>query len=264
MAISQRLAPQMKHRAITLALLVGILGPAAQARPHNPHKIQAKRIADELPTLVEENGGQIGKTLQIARADWRATDRDEFHDPGALPDIVGSSFVVWLTPTTIYKAGSWSLFAKHSEVGFDKNGVADSYYSNQIQLHTVELRSAIQDKSGFVGETAFGARRNVDVFDVLSDHLAFLSGPTGGFETASLPMEPAAARVLNGHIGLRIEGIVRALPNGKIANCDMHFSPATLDSPSQQTWYRCFVGADLTRLSYVDRLTGATLLEWKK
>ena len=70
------------------------------------------------------------------------------------------------------------------------------------------------------------------------------------------------ARTLVENVRVEIEGTMTALTPGKLVDCVRSYSGPAIDAPYSITETTCWVGANITRIAYVNSATGAVLKEF--
>lgn len=142
---------------------------------------------------------------------------------------------------------------------------------------------------GYVGSNAYGARAAVSVVWREEDALAFIDRPMGraspyAQESPSIPanlrryapadplddywieasLPPSEARLLAANARLIVEGVVRPITGGTLAECHSNYGSPTVDNPREIFISTCWLGASIDRVAIVDARSQAVLQEWQR
>jgi hypothetical protein len=130
----------------------------------------------------------------------------------------------------------------------------------------------------YIGQNAFGVTAEVRNFKNIGAGIAIVGSPkpmaspmrtkigaqyledTDWWLSYDLPPSEARALALNTHAV--VQGTYSMLPTGKAGFCHRMGLAATIDKPSNYSTEKCFVGAKITRIAFVNKLNGTVLKEW--
>ena len=131
--------------------------------------------------------------------------------------------------------------------------------------------------SSYVGQNSYGARARVVSKTALAQGVALISAPPGeqrsAYSERQTSLEPhdywyratlsgPEAKAIAHDADLVIEGTMAPLSNGKAAACLTSTVDATIGNPDEGLFLRCYAGANVRRVAFIRRSTGAVLREW--
>jgi len=269
----------MNEFGIAAAVVLGLSVPAATAAPAPASK----------PSVLALAIGQARTSGARQRVDRFAAD-------AAATAYEGAPFSVTLRPidgnTTGVAANSALWTYDRGELTFDLTPTQAPRRNYEFRKYELIYTSAVgRNGKPYVGANAFGATRRVTVEHWRREGIAVLSAPHGE-EPASLSRRNAAdvarglpvyhyadleksypliihasgpdARNAVATTVLVVEGTLTKLPDeAGVAICASSYNGPEVDAPIEINEAACWAGANITRVAYINRTTGAVLKEWK-
>jgi hypothetical protein len=212
------------------------------------------------------------QTLARIRADYLHLKADKFASAMSTNTGAGKPFKVTMSFADTAKAASYQyadgvLLLALSEVDSSKDAAQS--------VSVLVSRNRISHDR-YAGVNGFGAQVPVESGTSLQDGLAVISAPpvmsappaVGEIEANGIvywttinSAGPSAKAIVN-DTDVIIEGTMRLLATGKLAGCSDRFDLASFDHPQEWYWQTCYVGADITKISFTRRSTGQVLRQW--
>jgi hypothetical protein len=200
--------------------------------------------------------------------------------PAALDtrELTGRSFKLSLTPTLGYNDTDKYVFAVYSLGAFMPQSVVS-------EIGTAVGFSLERNQSpdgSYVGENIFGATRKVDKYKVSEVALVHYKKydpsedtndtglPHNGVDwmayRVNIPVENVvAANKIIGTTVLVVEGNISSLPSNQTSACGSEgTSNPTWSSPAEYDATTCIINADVHRVAFVNKSTGAVIAKWEK
>lgn len=278
------------HRKIKLEGVVRVIGlismmaAAAAAAPAKP-PTKAPTPAQPVPLITQ--------VVDAAYTGFLAQQADPFAATPKIPDAEGKPFKVALR----LRSGDSSGIAPNDGYYTYEDGqllLMMSKSSNPRPIYERDDTEVIYFNGintpgkSYVGSNAFGASTRVSVQNWRRSALGVISIPPGedfpwsrkqlarnaamGFRGGAnestnyypyqVDISGPEARTLVENVRVEIEGTMTALTSGKLADCVRRYSGPAIDAPYSITQTTCWVGANITRIAYVNSATGAVLKEF--
>lgn len=225
------------------------------------------------PRITNEDS--FSRAIAALRAD--AADHDKFKQP-VETYLQGHSFKIALPIVSELGAffdTSFDYKGGKLELGLRPSKAERSLGAARNSVPVLVVTSGTKSLGKYVGQNAFGATARVSSYKNSSSGIALVSSPklmtrsnsyAGGPSYAGwwieLPLPPNEARTLAETSDAVVEGTYAKLPWGEAGFCDFDASSATLSKPTDFYRQRCFLGANVTRIAFTNRVTGAILKEW--
>lgn len=227
------------------------------------------------PASISEQA-TFEKAIAAVRAD--ADNYDKFKEP-VQTGLDGRSFKITLpVDSDVMSAGvSYDYTDGKLVLKLVPNKGWPLFRSPSESLPYVVVESANKNLGSYIGQNAYGATARVKSLKNLAAGIALVTAPRtvsrtretmgipitsekGWFAEVQLP--PSEAKVLSRDVALVIEGTDTKVPWGDAGFCDFSGSNATLDAPLDYYSQKCFLGANVARIAFVNMATGAVLKEW--
>jgi hypothetical protein len=217
------------------------------------------------------------REIATVRAD--SHNYDKFKEPvrGALD---GQHFKITLpfdTDLIAFGATSYDYKAGNLLLSFSPDKSAPLLRPGSGSVKVVLIAENTRSLGSYVGQNAFGATARVHSLKNDGAGVALVSTPrpmqhaenvdgipvapkSGWFFESQLP--PAEAKALALKSAVEIEGVYAALPWGDAGFCDFNGSEATIQDPTDYFSEKCYVGAKIDRIAFVNEASGTVLKEW--
>jgi hypothetical protein len=230
------------------------------------------------PSLAITDAAEFLRMVAAVRAD--ANNYDKFKEP-LRSTLEGKAFKLTLplksdsygTGTIVdYDAGKLILGIKTPEAWSLRRGTPSD------RLPVIVAAEKTRDLGSYVGQNAFGATAHVKSLKNEGAGIALVSSPKamirGGSFVAGMQiggdkgwwfeqqMPPAEAKALAATSSVVIEGTYAKVSWGDVGFCDFAGSEATIDNPTEFYSEKCYVGANISRIAFVNDKTGTVLTEW--
>lgn len=228
--------------------------PAAKAGTPTkpPTKAAPARRPTPAPVAIPDTGVLEHHHLLRIAALGLGKPADAF-SASPIAKYVGRDFVLYQTLRQEDDAeyaqtnGRWMYFKDTGSLAFALKN------TNEFDLHYEE-----RTIGRFTAQNAFGAR-----WPAVHREMRQLAIRTSLNQADPFHMNagPDEARALTAAVRLKIEGHLSAGP-GELLDCDHDTDAATIDDPVQWDRMECSLAGELTRVTLIDRRTGAVLKEW--
>jgi len=205
----------------------------------------------------------LRRVLTTVRADLKRVSADRFAEATSFADAVGEPFSVELK--------AWDRFSDVSD-SFENGTITlsletketrrDPLNPKDVALRMIQIGGTSSNGRPYVASNAFGARAVVTSLNGKGNALAIVGGLSERNFTYAIDATGPEARSLDKNFRVIIEGTLQYLPTGKLANCDTDYVAPELSSPTEITTERCWVGARISRIAFLDRHNGEVLKEW--
>lgn len=268
-------------RLLVIAIVAAAATGATQAAP--------KKVAHRAPAASEN--GPVGAALAKARASYLKAQTDKFASEAVDPNLEGQPFHIEVALHDGDQTGESGVsgFWTYNEGKLRVIYGADEYVGQIRFGHTNEHLAKIDGHMTagrpWVGENAFGARRRISVEHWQIDAVAFRSFPVPDAKSpydddrpailgpltlppderdywVEVPITGEAARQLARNVRVVIDGKIAKLANGSMTDCHEHYIEPKVDAPYEITELTCWVGADVSRVAFVDKGSGQVLKDW--
>lgn len=235
----------------------------------------------------------INQVMNAAYTGFRVQQADKFADAPAFPDAEGKPFKVTLR---LRDGNSTGISATTGHYTYEdgrllffmsKDSNPRRWYEND-KTEVIYFAGVNTPGKSYVGSNAFGTSTRVSVENWRRSALGIVSippgedypysrkeladrdarglGKYGSSSTNYYPYEVMVggpeARALVANVRVVIEGTMTKLSSGKLAECVRRSNTPEIDAPYDITETTCWVGANITRLAYVNSATGEVLKEF--
>jgi hypothetical protein len=267
--------------------LLGIAA-AAVAPAVGAHAAPKKPTAHSHPASV---AGPVGEALARARANYLRAKADKFGADAVSPGLDGQSFHIEVPLRDGDQTGEsgisgfWTYKAGKLRVIYNAREYVGQIRLGHSNEHLAEIGGRMTSGRPWTGENAYGAQRSVKVESWQIDAVAFRSFPIPDAKSpydddrpsylspitlppdqrgywVEVPISGQAARSLAQNVRVVIEGKIAKLANGALTDCHEHYIGPTVDGPYEITELTCWVGAEVSRVAFIDKANGNVLKEW--
>jgi hypothetical protein len=268
--------------------MIGLISMmAAAAAATAPAKAPAKAPAPAASVPL------INQVMNAAYTGFRIQQADKFAATPTVPDAEGKPFKVTLR---LRDGNSTGISSNNGHYTYEdgrllffmsKDTNPRRWYEND-KTEVIYFAGVNTPGKSYVGSNAFGTSARVSVENWRRSALGIVSippgedypysrkeladreqrglGKYGSSSTNYYPYEVMVggpeARALVANVRVEIEGTMTALSSGKLAECVRRYNGPEIDAPYDITETTCWVGANITRIAYVNSATGAVLKEF--
>lgn len=217
------------------------------------------------------------REIAAVRAD--SHDYDKFKQP--LRDVLeGEHFKVTVPFDTDLIASNGTNYdykGGNLYLSFSPNKSASLLRPGSGSVKVVLITQNTRSLGSYVGQNAYGATARVHTLHNDGAGIALASTPrpmqraetVGGIPVASksgwffeTQLPPADAKALALNSAVEIDGVYAALPWGDAGFCDFSGSEATIQNPTDYYSEKCYLGANIDRIAFVNEATHTVLQEW--
>lgn len=237
----------------------------------------------------------IAQVMSAAHTAFRLSKADKFAATPTIPAAEGKSFKLTLrlgdgdvASGIMPNSGYYSYKNGTLEFVVSKDTNPRPYYEND-KTELLYFSSVNTPGKSYVGRNAYGAATRVSVENWRRSALGIVSIPEGeelpymareaakdeargikrmvppSLDTYPYVVEVSGpeARQLVANVRVVIEGTMTQLASGKLTDCVTDYSEPKINAPYEISEYICWVGANITRIAYINTATGAVLKEFK-
>lgn len=232
--------------------------------------------ADQSASITDEAAFQAA--IAAIRAD--ANNYDKFKEPVST-GLIGSSFVITM-PVEDGSEGQGVAYFDYEEGKLILNVSPSNAWpwldGPKTSMPVLIVSDDSKMTGTYIGQNAFGVTAEVKNFRNVGAGVAIVSSPkpmsspmrskigakyhedTDWWVTYNVPPAEAKALALNTYAV--VQGTYSMLPTGKAGFCHKGGLSATIDRPSNYSTEKCYVGAKITRIAFINKADGSVLKEW--
>ena len=234
-------------------------------------------VAAKQPASITDQPG-FEKAVAAIRAD--AQNYDKFKEPVGT-DLIGKSFAITM-PIQQESEGQGVAFYDYENgkliLDVSPQNAWPLLSGPSEALPTLIVSDTTRTTGSYIGQNAFGVTATVTDFRNSGAGIAIVGSPKPMLSPMrsrigasiledtdwwlALDLPPAEAKALALRTVAVIQGTYAKLPSGNVGFCSTGGISATIDSPSNYSSEKCFVGARISRIALVENGTDKVLIEW--